>query len=58
MRIESVNHMSDSDINICYRDDSKFDGGIYNVYIYVENDQIMVKSENTELVVTTAPFED
>jgi len=58
MRIESVNCMSDRDINICYHDDSKLDGGVYNVFVYVENNQIMVKSENTEIVVTTAPFED
>lgn len=57
MHIESVNH-EDSSVAIQYRDETKSHGNVYNVSVYVENNQIIVKSESTEFVVTTAPFED
>lgn len=58
MHIESIKHGSDSSVDIQYRDETKRNGGVYNVSVYVENNQIMVKAENSEWVVTTAPFED
>lgn len=58
MRIESISHESDSWVAIRCRDENKKNGGVYNVSVYVENNQIMVKAENAEMIVTTAPFED
>lgn len=58
MHIESINHETDNSVAIRYRDETKSNGGIYNVSIYIENNQIMVKAENSEWIVTTAPFED
>jgi len=58
MHIESISHESDSWVFIRYRDENKTNGGMFNVSVYVENNQIMIRAENAEMVVTTVPFED
>ena len=56
LNIESIDRESDSSVAIRCRDETK--GGMCDVSVYIENNQIMVRAENSECVVTIAPFED